>query len=210
MAGIDAEKTDVAAGLVAAKLLQEEAAAGGPAADGAGKARPCGRDLPPAATVEESAALGEPSDGEGGDGCSSAQLLAWAAKVCHEAADSTPAAATTPASAADVRQALHYARFATAAYGARQHFWRRGATGACAARARLRQLAAAARAADTGPLAGWTALRPSGSAARQPRASDWRHLAAARELLGPGCPVVALSAGDRKRGLLPHLVALDL
>jgi hypothetical protein len=164
----------------------------------------------PAAVHVETVVQGGARPGKGADGLRRDELLAWADKVCCGATAATPIAATVPASAADAQQALHYACFAAAAYGARQYFWRRGTTGVCAARSRLRRLAAEARAEDAGPLAGWAALAPVGDAASKPNAADWRDLAAARQLLGPGCPVVALSRGDRKRSLLPHLVALDL
>lgn len=209
MVSIDGEKTDAAAGLVCAKLLQDEAAA----AAGAGVQRQeeQGDSRAPAAAAPAAAAAG--GDGKGDLSLRSSQLLAWAEEVCRAAAAACPAAAGRPAGAADVQQALQWALFATAAYGARQHMWRRGKQGSCATQRQLSRLAAAARAEGAQPLAGWgglaAAAAASGLGARAPSKAEHRDFAAARELLGAGCQIVSFSSGHKKRGLLPHLLALN-
>mgnify|MGYP001811068783 CR=1 FL=1 len=227
MAGIDGEKTDVVAGLACAALLQEEAAAAG-VASAAGKGAAAGAAAESgtvagsaaadAAVVVElgSSVAGKPQGLDatqkwGGSAVSAAatagstagssagsELLAWAEGVCSGAAAAVPTPGGAAASAEEAAEALHWARFATAAYGARQHAWRRGEQGGCAARRQVGRLAAAAAAEGAGPAAGW----PS-----PPSKAQRRDFAAARELLGPG--IVSYHAGAEPRGLLPHLVAVD-
>lgn len=177
LTSIDGEKTDVAAGLACAALLQQEAA--GAAADAAKSG-------------------------------ASSQLLVWAEQVCRGAAAATsPAPAATPADAEAAAEALHWARFATAAYGARQRSWQRGKTSSCAARKQLSRLVGAALAEGAQPLAGWGTAAAAADAGRRvkPSRAELEGFAAAREQLGPGSQIVSISAGQG--GLLPHLVAVD-
>lgn len=226
MAGIDADKTDVVAGLACAALLQDEAAQAAradPAAcqqEGSGSAAAHGKEGASAAVALEAASVagvGEAcskadADGMAGSraagGAVDPELLAWAEGVCGAAAAAKPeiagtaAAAAAAASIAEAAEALRWARCAAAAYGERQHFWRRGRQGWWAARRQLRAGAAAAEAEGAAPLAGW----PKG----KPGAAERRGFAAARELLQPsGSEIVWLSPGHAPNGLLPHLVAVD-
>jgi hypothetical protein len=130
----------------------------------------------------------------------SPQLLAWAEGVCRGSADALPAAGGASATPGEAAEALHWARFATAAYGARQHAWRRGEKGAWAARRQLGAVVAAAKAEGAAPLAGWHA---------PPSKAERRDFAAARELLDPGCSIVSFHSGREPAGLLPHLLAVD-
>lgn len=133
----------------------------------------------------------------------SAGALAWAAGVCRGAAPPPPGpAASLPE---DARSALRWARYAAAAYGARGLLWCRGKTGALKARRELSALAKQTKAGGEAPLAGWAAL--GGPAA--PKGSTLQDFAAARETLGGGTAIVALSPGDKKAGLLPHVLAVD-
>lgn len=196
LGAISADKTDAAAALACAALLQDEALASGGAAE---------------------EATGEPA-GKADGGA----LLAWAQGVCQgaaAAAASQPAGRIAPAGEDTAAEALHWARFAAAAYGARQHGWQRGKVGSCAARKQLARLAAAAAAEGAQPLAGWggmaAAATPDGGAGSpavpfaKPSSAQLKDFAAARELLGAACQIVALGRGDKKAGLPPHLVAVD-
>lgn len=183
LVAIDGEESDVGTALACAALLQTEAAEAAPPAD-------C-----PASTA------------------SGSSVLVWAAQVCRAAAavgaGCMPAAAP-PAQADEVGEALHWARFATAAYGARQHLWRRGKTGPWAARRQLSRLAAAAAAEGAQPLAGWGGeAAPAGGKPHKACGAERKSFAAARDLLGAGSQIVALSSGDERRGLLPHVIAVD-
>lgn len=202
LGGIQADKTDVAAILACAMLLQDEAAAGlGPA--------------PAAAAAADGATAA--GDGKASNG----PLLAWARDVCEGAAAAAapqPAGAVAPADAEAAAEALHWARFAAAAYGEQQHGWRRGKASARAASKQLSALAAAAKAEGARPLAGWGGLGAAanvaaagagGGARSSPSKAQLRDLAAARDLLGPACQIVALSHGDSEARLPPHLLAVD-
>jgi hypothetical protein len=216
MAGIDGEKTDAAAGLVCAKLLQDEAVAAAAAAaagpDEPGKGGGRAPDAVPLAAGSVSA-VHRGKSSEHSAALRSEELLAWAAGVCRGAAAACPAACGSTAAAADVQDAERWARYATAAYGARQHLWRRGKRSGCAASKQLARLAAAAAAEKAQPLWGWGGLGGglAGCGGRSKAASraELRDFAAARELLGPGCQIIAFCSGNKGQGLLPHLVALD-
>ena len=228
LAGIQADKTDAVAAAACVAVMQEEVAA---------------RQAQQAQQEERDAEGG--SQGSGAEEVSTGsekrrELLAWARQVCADAAfpalhnaapDAEAEVGAGPAglagqqaagcdgvAAADVEQALHWARFAAAAYGARQAVWRRGELGRCAARSQVARLAKAAAAAGRQPLAGWgphaEAQAGEGKAAdaaagAPPSASQLRDVAAAGELLGADCDIAAFSSGDRAAGLLPHLVVVD-
>ncbi|KAL4440381.1 hypothetical protein ABPG75_003382 [Micractinium tetrahymenae] len=223
MAGIDADKTDVVAGLACAALLQDEAAEAarggptGPQQEGGTEASVQSNAGSAAVVLEVASVAGSSKAGSkadvsgkaAGKAASSAvdtELLAWAEGVCRGAAAAVSEAASTAgaaaASAAEAAEALHWARYATFAYGERQHFWRRGGQGWWATRRQLRAAAAAAAAEGAAPLAGWSKGKPG--------AAERRGFAAALELVKPsGCQVVWLSPGHEPAGLLPHLVAVD-
>lgn len=207
LASIDGEKSDAATALACASLLQAEAAAaGGGKAGAAGSA-----DAPSEAAAE--------SDALEGSTHASLELLEWAEGVCSGAAAAVAQPAGAPAGEQAAEEALRWACFAAAAYGTRQHMWRRDDTSSCAARMQLSRLASAAAAEGAAPLAGWGGLGPASpdaapaaaadGPARKPSRSERRSFAPARELLGPGCDIAAMSCGHEGSVLLPHLLALD-
>lgn len=196
LVAIDGEKTDAGTALACAALVQQEATAAATAAAAAGAGA--------ATEAADGAAAAAKEQGAG-------PLLAWAEGVCRGAAAFAAEAPPAPAGEEAAAEALHWSRFAAAPYGARLHQWRRGKASSCAARRQLGRLAAAAAAEGAQPLAGW---RPGAAAAdgrqqQKPTKAERRGFAAARELLGLSCQIVSFSAGDEKRALLPHLVAVD-
>eukprot|EP00887_Chlorella_sp_A99_P004647 scaffold4.g4647.t1 len=212
MASVDADKTDAVAGLACAALLQRETAAG--PAPGV-QAAPAGQQQHEPADVGAAAS--------GADADAPAGVLEWATNVCQGAAAATAlGAAAAPVGAEAVAEALVWARYAAAAYGARLHQWRRGELGRCAARRQVACRAAAATAAGERPLAGWGAQPgapsggpPDGGRGRAPSKAVLHDFVAAQETLGPGSQVVAFRArqavvlgiaGDWKQ---PHAVPAE-
>lgn len=221
LVAIDSEKSDAAAALACAALVQQEALAaseaakGAGAGDGAANVTEVGTEGG-AAGAEPAAAAGTPAAAVKAHGLSAA--LDWAAGVCRGGAAATAAAAggelEPPIGSEAAAEALRWSRFAVAPYGSRLHSWRRGKASSCAARKQLGRLASAAAAEGAEPLAGWgtgaaAAAAAAGGRPCKPSRAEWRSFAAARELLGAACQVVSFSNGDRKRGLLPHVVAVD-
>lgn len=224
MRGLDADKTDVVAGLACAALLQDEAAA---AAAGSASSPPA---ADAAVVVVPVVAGTELKDGQGGKAARLAetsdgsqqphpQLLAWAEGICRSAAAALPDASVAgavsarssadEASADEAGEALRWARYAAAAYGARQHLWRRGKQGQWAARRQLAALTAAVAAEGAQPLGGWEPTLSSKPGSSQPSREQRQGFAAARELLGPSAQIVSYSAGHEPSGLLPHLLVVD-
>ncbi len=223
LVAIDGEKSDAGAALACAALVQQEAlaavaaaAAGGGAAAGAaqGSAEVAAEDGAAGLAANGASAEAEAAPAAAKPHGPSA-VLEWAAGVCRGAAAGTAGAAAVqqaPAGEEAAAEALHWSRFAVAPYGSRLHSWRRGKSSSCAARGQLSKLAAAAAAEHAQPLAGWgtgAAVAAAATRPHKPSRAERRSFAVARDLLGPGCQIVSFSNGNEKRGLLPHLVAVD-
>ena len=223
LVAIDAEKSDAAAALACAALVQQEALAA--AAGGAGAAAGAEQGSAQAAAEDGTAGL-SPNGAAAADAPAApaaeahgpSAVLEWAADVCRGAAAGTAGAAgaageqPAPAGEDAAAEALHWSHFAVAPYGSRLHSWQRGKASSCAARKQLGRLAAAAAAEHAQPLAGWgsgAAVAAAAARPHKPSRAERRSFAAARELLGAGCQIVSFNDGDQKRGLLPHLVAVD-
>lgn len=236
--GVEADKTDAVASLACAAMLQTEALAAAAAAAAAGASA----DVPEKHQGwegQEKALAGDSSAGgeeEGTPvGCRQ-EVLAWAGSVCSDAqhsAGSAAAAKVSAAGAGEVGEALRWARFAAAGYGARLHGWQHGKTSIFAAKSQLTEASKAAAAASTQPLAGWApsvpvadlthkggcvmlaALRPGSTAGtgalatKPPSKAVLEDFVAAQQLLGGGSEVVAFCSGHERSGLLPHVVAID-
>ena len=184
--GIKAEKTDSVAALASVSVLQDESAA------------------------QAAGAKGEVGGGgAGGPAEASGPVLAFAAEVGRAAA---PPLEGTLAGAGDAGAALHWARFAAAGYGTSLQGWTRGTKSAWAASRELSRLASAAAKEGAQPLAGWSSPAKGGDAGEpvvKPPGPLLKGYAKARDLLGPNVDIVSYWAGEKKSGLLPHVLAVD-